>query len=220
MPWWQSKLEPPDKHRSWYDKTFNFSWGAGGSQLDYVLKGGDLIGVFAEESLSTNQKPFVTIRLNDGQMCTHPPTPDNCSSGVNNDHQVRSSTAVWPFTGVVLLRVVYSVIRELMVPPPLRAQFDRLSQFWWEHRDNASLILGLQQRPPEGFKPCCWLPADNGGCHCTNAACEFSWAGSSLARDRIAALIGELAQQYVHKGVHGISLDFQVRCPTIVSLLH
>ena len=68
---------------------FGFAWGGGGSQLDYVLKGGDFIGEFADESRRTGQKPFVTIRLNDGQMCSHPPTPDNCSSGVNNDHQVR-----------------------------------------------------------------------------------------------------------------------------------
>eukprot|EP01046_Picozoa_sp_COSAG06_P029202 COSAG06_NODE_2691_length_6430_cov_2.427648_10_plen_416_part_00 len=174
VPWWQSKLEPPAAHRAWYDKTFGFPWGAGGSQLDYVLKGGDFVGEFADECRSTSQTPFVTIRLNDGQMCQHPPTPDNCSSGVNNDHQ-----------------------------------FDRLSRFWWEHKDNASLILGLQQTPPEGFKPCCWLPHDKGGCRCTNAACEFSWAGSPLARDRIANLIGELAELYVARGVHGISLDFE-----------
>ena len=61
------------KHRRWYDSTFNFTWAAGGSQLDYVLKGGDFIGDFARECVKTGQKAFITIRLNDGQMCTHPP---------------------------------------------------------------------------------------------------------------------------------------------------
>ena len=100
VPWWNSTLEPPAAHRDWYDKQFGFPWGGGGSQLDFVLKGGDFIGEFASACTGSNQKPFVTIRLNDGQMCTHPPTPDNCTSGVNNDHQ-----------------------------------FDRLSRFWWEHRE-------------------------------------------------------------------------------------
>lgn len=76
-------------------------------------------------------------------------------------------------------------------------------------RDNASMILGLQQTPPEGFRPCCWLPHNKGGCRCTTAACEFSWAGSTLARDRVANLVGELAEMYVARGVHGISLDFE-----------
>ena len=71
--WWDSQLEPPAKHRDWYDRTFGFVWGAGGSQLDYVLKGGDFVGEFAAESVATGQTPFVTIRLNDGQMCSHPP---------------------------------------------------------------------------------------------------------------------------------------------------
>ena len=60
-----------------------------------MLKGGDFIGEFAEECLSTGQTPFVTIRLNDGQMCSHPPTPDNCSSGVNNDHQFDRLSEFW-----------------------------------------------------------------------------------------------------------------------------
>ena len=33
-----------------------------------MLKGGDFIGEFADECLSTGQTPFVTIRLNDGQV--------------------------------------------------------------------------------------------------------------------------------------------------------
>ena len=111
------------------------------------------MGEFADESVRLGQKSFVTIRLNDGQMCTHKPTPDNDTSGINNDHQ-----------------------------------FDRLSQFWWTHRSNASMIMGLQQSPPKGFQPCCWT----GDCSCPSSACEFVWT-STLARDRIAALVGELA---------------------------
>lgn len=171
VPWWNSNLEPPEAHRDWYDRTFNFSWGNGGSQLDYVLRGGDFVGQFAAESLRTGQTPFVTIRLNDGQMCQHPPRPDNDSSLINNDHQ-----------------------------------FDRLSEFWWNHKGNSSLILGLQQEPPEGFRPCCWDKSHP--CTCSNAACEFSWVYPA-ARDRIVALIGELASMYAGQGVGGISLDFQ-----------
>ena len=40
-----------------------FPWGGGGSQLDFVLKGGDFIGEFASACTGSNQKPFVTIRL-------------------------------------------------------------------------------------------------------------------------------------------------------------
>ena len=188
VPWWNSSLEPPAAHRDWYDKTFGFSWAAGDpkdsrvSQLDFVLAGGDFVGEFADECTSTGQKPFVAIRLNDGQMCNHPPTPDNCSSGVNNDHQ-----------------------------------FDRLSRFWWEHKTNASMILGLQQKPSEGFRPCCWLPMDQGGCKCSNSACEFSWASPtagggwalSPAAARLTALVGEVATMYAKKGVQGVELDFE-----------
>ena len=63
VPWWNSTLEPPAAHRDWYDKQFGFPWGGGGSQLDFVLKGGDFIGEFASACTGSNQKPFVTIRL-------------------------------------------------------------------------------------------------------------------------------------------------------------
>ena len=95
VPWWNSKLEPPQEHRRWYDSTFNFTWAAGGSQLDYVLKGGDFIGDFAHECIKTGQKPFVTIRLNDGQMCTHPPAPDDTPSLSNNDHTFDRTSEFW-----------------------------------------------------------------------------------------------------------------------------
>lgn len=96
VPWWNSTLEPPSEHRDWYDRTFNFSWDpAGGSQLDYVLRGGDFVGVFLDESVKQGQKPFVTIRLNDGQMCAHKPTPDDDPSGVSNDHQFDRLSRWW-----------------------------------------------------------------------------------------------------------------------------
>ena len=173
VPWWNSTLEPPAAHRDWYDKQFGFPWGGGGSQLDFVLKGGDFIGEFASACTGSNQKPFVTIRLNDGQMCTHPPTPDNCTSGVNNDHQ-----------------------------------FDRLSRFWWDHREDKEIILGLQQQPPSGFRPCCWKPPSAGGCKCSTAACELSWSAAA-PRDRLSALVGEVARMYASQGVRGIELDFE-----------
>ena len=31
VPWWNSKLEPPEAHRDWFDKTFGFPWGDGGT---------------------------------------------------------------------------------------------------------------------------------------------------------------------------------------------
>jgi hypothetical protein len=62
VPWWNSTLEPPSRHRDWYDRTFGFPWGHGGSQLDFVLKGGDFIGTFADEAVRTGQKPFIAIR--------------------------------------------------------------------------------------------------------------------------------------------------------------
>eukprot|EP01052_Picozoa_sp_SAG31_P037849 SAG31_NODE_4954_length_2837_cov_1.697589_3_plen_415_part_00 len=192
VPWWDSRLEPPKAHRDWYDKQFGFPWGSGNSQLDFVLKGGDFIGEFADEASKTGQRPFVAIRLNDGQMCSHPPTPDNCTSGVNNDHQ-----------------------------------FDRLSRFWWDHRENSSMILGLQQTPAAGFQRCCWDQPQSctGGRahHCTNAACEFSWISPtkqgeigelSLGAKRIAHLVGEVISLYAHRSssageVRGVELDFQ-----------
>eukprot|EP00041_Stephanoeca_diplocostata_P017186 m.342562 g.342562 ORF g.342562 m.342562 type:complete len:269 (+) comp20621_c0_seq37:58-864(+) len=75
VPWWNSTLEPPTVHRDWYDSTFNFTWVPnGGSQLDFVLEGGDFVGTFVKESIAVQQKAFVTVRLNDGQMCAHKPT--------------------------------------------------------------------------------------------------------------------------------------------------
>ena len=178
VPWWQSALEPPAAHREWYDATFNFSYNPhGGSQLDYVLRGGDFVGDFAEEAVKEKQKPFLTIRLNDGQMCDHAPTPNDDPGLVSNDHQ-----------------------------------FDRLSRFWWEHRHNASVILGLQQSPARGFAPCCWQDdpiTKKPSCACPSAACEFSWT-SRAARTRIAKLVGELASMYAPRGLlAGIELDFE-----------
>ena len=87
-------------------------------------------------------------------------------------------------------------------------QFDRLSEFWWTHRNDSDVILGLQQRPPRGFEPCCWATAPHESCSCPNAACELSWS-SQPVRDRIAALVGEIAGMYVSRGVRGIELDFE-----------
>jgi hypothetical protein len=88
-------------------------------------------------------------RLNDGQMCAHPPTPDNDTSEVNNDHQ-----------------------------------FDRMSEFWWDHKNNNSMILGLQSSPPHGWQPCCWGLNGTKTCSCSNEACELSWT-SAAVRNRI-----------------------------------
>ena len=112
----------------------------------------------------------MTIRLNDGQMCTHPPAPDNSTSMSNNDHT-----------------------------------FDRMSEFWWRHKNDTDVILDRSER----WKPCCW-----GGfykidrCDCSNSACELSWT-SALVRNRLIGLIGELAEMYGSKRLAGISLDFE-----------
>jgi hypothetical protein len=171
VPWWDSKIEPPQEHQRWYDTTFNFTWGAGGSQLDYVLKGGDFIGDFADECAKTGQKAFVTIRLNDGQMCNHPPAPDNTTSLSNNDHT-----------------------------------FDRMSEFWWRHKNDSEVILDKTKR----WEPCCWGSFYKiRQCSCSNSACELSWT-SPLVRNRLINLIGEVTEMYASKGLlAGISLDFE-----------
>ena len=65
VPWWNSTLESPAAHRDWYDATFGFPYGAdGGTQLDFILRGGDLVGTFADEALSEGQKPLISISLN------------------------------------------------------------------------------------------------------------------------------------------------------------
>ena len=177
VPWWASKLEPPEAHRDWYDETFNFSYNtSGGSQLDFVLRGGDFIGTFTKATLNASQTPLVTIRLNDGQMCAHSPTPNDDSSLVSNDHQ-----------------------------------FDRMSQYWWEHRNDSSTILGLQQTPPVTFRACCWIDdpqTKKPSCACPSTACELSWLNAEV-RARIVNLLGELAATYAPAGLAGIELDFE-----------
>ena len=57
-----------------------------------------------------------------------------------------------------------------------------MSQFWWEHRTDPKTILGLQQTPPLGFRPCCWVDdpvTKKPSCNCPTTACEMSWTSES-----------------------------------------
>lgn len=87
VPWWNSSIEPPQAHRDWYDKTFGFDYDPnGGSQLDYIMRGGDLIGTFADEAIKEGQKPLISISMNDAQMCNCPPRSNGYKSMAANDH--------------------------------------------------------------------------------------------------------------------------------------
>jgi hypothetical protein len=87
VPWWNSSIEPPTAHRDWYDKTFGFAYDPnGGSQLDYIMRGGDLVGTFADEAIKEGQKPLISISMNDAQMCNCPPRPNGYKSMAANDH--------------------------------------------------------------------------------------------------------------------------------------
>lgn len=62
VPWWQSKIYPPDEHYKWFkEKT--------GLPIDpisqYVLDGGDAIRVFVDQCRKREISPFVSFRLND-----------------------------------------------------------------------------------------------------------------------------------------------------------
>ena len=87
VPWWNSTIESPAAHRDWYDKTFGFNYGDnGGTQLDFILRGGDLVGTFVDEVHAEGQKSLISFNLNDGQMCACPPTPNNYTSMNANEH--------------------------------------------------------------------------------------------------------------------------------------
>jgi hypothetical protein len=63
VPFWKSKLQPPDEHFRWWQKTFP------GGRLHpiarYLLDGGDVVADFVKSCRAHGTAAFVSVRLND-----------------------------------------------------------------------------------------------------------------------------------------------------------
>ena len=63
IPWWPSKVYPPEEHYRWMKQRYGLDPDGFGK---CVLDGGDLVKVFIERCRLRGQTPFISFRLNDG----------------------------------------------------------------------------------------------------------------------------------------------------------
>jgi len=61
VPWWQSETLPMAAHAAWLRQNGRTP----NSFENYVLKGGDMVGVFVDECRKTGMAPLVSLRMND-----------------------------------------------------------------------------------------------------------------------------------------------------------
>ncbi len=79
VPWWPSKLVTLTEHHTWWAKHY----GIEPEKLrypgvhQYILDGGDPFNDFIDECHSVDQKPFISMRLNDVHHLHHAETPGN-----------------------------------------------------------------------------------------------------------------------------------------------
>ncbi len=64
VPWWHSKVLPLKEHEQWFQKHYGAKPNLG--EMDFLRKGGDLIGVFIDECKKNNVAALVSYRMNDG----------------------------------------------------------------------------------------------------------------------------------------------------------
>ena len=62
IPWWQSKVYPPQEHYRWFKERTGCDPDSFGK---YVLAGGDLVKLFIERCRKHGQTPFISLRMND-----------------------------------------------------------------------------------------------------------------------------------------------------------
>ncbi|MCL5271172.1 MAG: hypothetical protein M1457_11650, partial [bacterium] len=62
VPWWKSKVYPADAHYAWWRDTFGLPL-CGFAQ--YMIEGGDILGLFVTRCRARGLSPFVSLRLND-----------------------------------------------------------------------------------------------------------------------------------------------------------
>ena len=70
VPWWPSKVYPMAEHHKWWQEFFGIdprkdAWKVH-SVHQYILDGGDPFKVFVKRCRKVGQKPFISVRLNDG----------------------------------------------------------------------------------------------------------------------------------------------------------
>jgi hypothetical protein len=74
VPWWPSKIYPMAEHRKWWKQNYGTDIiddvnGKSGPEKyvnEYLLQGGDPFKYYIEACNQANEKPFISIRLNDG----------------------------------------------------------------------------------------------------------------------------------------------------------
>ena len=59
IPWWQSKVYPPEEHYRWFKERTGCDPDSFGK---YVLAGGDLVKLFIERCRKRGQTPFISLR--------------------------------------------------------------------------------------------------------------------------------------------------------------
>ncbi|MFV1968814.1 MAG: hypothetical protein ACC628_25635, partial [Pirellulaceae bacterium] len=63
IPWWKSKVYPAEEHYRWFQENTGLEPDSFGK---YMLAGGDMVAVFVERCRQRGQRPFISLRLNDG----------------------------------------------------------------------------------------------------------------------------------------------------------
>jgi len=82
VPWWPSKIYPMAEHHRWWNEFFGIDPGKDATKLihpvhQYILDGGDPFAVFLTACRKRGQKPFISVRLNDGHHLQNVAVPKN-----------------------------------------------------------------------------------------------------------------------------------------------
>ncbi len=75
VPWWQSKVYSVEEHDRWWREHYGVAPDM--SVHNYLLKGGDVLGVFVKRCRERGLSPFISLRLNDAHHLNHVNTPKN-----------------------------------------------------------------------------------------------------------------------------------------------
>ena len=75
VPWWQSKVYSVEEHHRWWKDHYGVTPDM--SVHNYLLKGGDVLGVFVKRCRKRGLSPFISLRLNDAHHLNHVNTPKN-----------------------------------------------------------------------------------------------------------------------------------------------
>ena len=82
VPWWPSKLYPLAEHHRWWAEHYGIPFAEQGipGVHRYILDGGDPFAVFLDVARESDQRPFISMRLNDVHHTQHADEP-HCRTG-------------------------------------------------------------------------------------------------------------------------------------------